>query len=188
MSKMIVFAALISLAAVPGAAQDPPRADRSKPPSAANAPAGFTVRRLSGPVPIDGRTWIAIETASAAGRLRAPDARFTLTLEEAKDHAGDVVRFRIFFTEGGGARVQLDPGVAAYAYITPDSRWIVSDPLEVVDVRTWRKYSLSKSFKIDPYIVPRAISADGRRLFISRQACPFDCQNIPHEYFEIGFP
>ena len=187
MPKMIVLA-IIGLATVLGAAQDSPRADRSKPPSAADAPAGFTVRRLSSPVAIDGRTWIAIETVSAAGRVRAPNARFTLMLEEAKDHAGDVVRFRIFFTESGGPRVQLDPGVAAYAYITPDSRWIVSDPLEVVDVRNWRKYSLSRSFKVDPYIVPRAISADGRRLFISRQPCPFDCQNIPHEYFEIGFP
>ena len=188
MSRMIVLAAIIGFATVRGATQDVPRADRSKPPSVVEAPDGFTVRRLSGPVPIDGHTWIAIETANAAGRVRAPNARFTLTLEEAKDHAGDVVRFRIFFTEGGGARVQLHPGVAAYAYITPDSRWIVSDPLDVVDVRNWRKYSLSKSFNIASYIIPRAISADGRRLFISRQACPFDCQNIPHEYFEIGFP
>lgn len=148
---------------------------------------GFTVRRLMEPVAIDGRTWIAIDSVSATGPLRAPNGQFTLTLEEAKEHAGDVVRFRVFFAEGA-RRIQLDPGVAAYAYISPDSRWIVSDPLEIVDVLNWRRYSLSTLFKIDPYVVLRAISADRRRLYVSRQPCAFDCQHLPHEYFEIGFP
>lgn len=183
MSKIIVIAAIIGLTL--GQAG---RVDRSKPPSVVASAEGFTVRRLTEPVPIDGRTWIAIESVSAAGPLRAPNGRFALTLEEAKEHAGDVVRFRVFFAESGARRVQLDPGVAAYAYISPDSRWIVSDPLEVVDVLNWRRYSLSKSFKVNPYVVLKAMSADGRRLFIARQACPFDCQHIPHEYFEIGFP
>jgi hypothetical protein len=188
MSKLILLAVCIGLATVRAAPQGAPRIDRSKPPSVVNSADGFTVRPLSGPVTVDGRAWIAIESVSAPGPLRAPNGRFTLTLEEAKDHAGDVVRFRIVFTDGGGARVPLDPDVAAYAYITPDSRWIVSEPLEVVDVVNWRRYSLSKSFKVDNYVVLRAISADGRRLFISRQACPFDCQHIPPEYFEIVFP
>lgn len=188
MSWMIFIAAIISLATVRAAPQVAPRADRSKPPSVVDAPDGFTVRRLSGPVSIDRRNWIAIETVSAAGRLRAPNSRFTLTLEEAKDHAGDVVRFRVFFSEAGSERVRLDPDVAAYAYISPDSRWIVSEPLEVIDVLNWRRYSLSKSFKVNPYVVLRAISADGRRLFISQHVCASDCQNIPPEYFEIGFP
>lgn len=111
-----------------------------------------------------------------------------MPLAEAKEHSGDVVRFRVSFTESGRGRVQLDPGLSAYAYISPDSRWIISEPLEVVDVLNWRRYSLSKSFKIGPYVVLKASSADGRRLFISRQACPFDRQHIPPEYFEIGLP
>jgi hypothetical protein len=187
MSNMILLAAIIGFATVEVATQGQ-RADRSKPPSALDSAGGFTVRRLSAPVAIDGRTWIAIESGSTAGLLRAPNARFTLTLDEAKEHAGDVVRFRISFIERGGKRVQLDSALSAYAYISSDSRWIISEPLEVVDVVNWRRYSLSKSFNVDPYIVLRAISADGRRLFVSRQPCAFDCQHLPHEYFEIGFP
>jgi hypothetical protein len=38
------------------------------------------------------------------------------------------------------------------------------------------------------YIIVRAISADGQRLFISRQPCPFDCQGFPNDYYEIVFP
>ena len=188
MSRLIVVAAIIALATAEVVAQGTVRGDRSQPPGVAASTEGFTVRQLTAPVTIDGRAWIAIESVSTAGSLWAPNGRFTLTLEEAKDHTGDVVRFRVFFTEGGGGRIQLEPEVAAYAFISPDSRWIVSDPLEVIDVLNWRRYSLSKSFKINPYVVLKAISADGRRLFITRHVCPFDCQNIPLEYFEIGFP
>lgn len=162
MSRIIVIAAIIGPPLVQGG-----QIDRSNPPSVVASAEGFTVRRLAEPVDIDGRTWIAIDSVSAAGPLRAPNGRFTLTLEEAKEHAGDVVRFRVFFAEGA-RRIQLDPDVAAYAYISPDSRWIVSDPLEIVDVPNWRRYSLSKSFKISPYVVLKAISADGGRLFIAR--------------------
>lgn len=182
MSKMILIAAIIGLSLVQAG-----RVDRSMPPRVVASADGFTVRRLMEPVAIDGRAWIAIDSVSAAGPVRAPNGRFTLTLEEAKEHAGDVVRFRVFFAEGA-RRIQLDPDVAAYAYISPDSRWIVTDPLEIVDVLTWRQYSLSKSFEISPYVVLKAISADGGRLFIARQACAFDCPNIPLEYFEIAFP
>jgi hypothetical protein len=34
----------------------------------------------------------------------------------------------------------------------------------------------------------RAISADGRRLFISQRDCPFDCRNVPEKFYEIQLP
>lgn len=160
--------------------------DRSKPPRVADSAEGFTVRRLEGPIPVDGRTWIAIETVRAPGTTRAPNGQFTLTLSEST--SVDVVHNRISFSEVGRAPVVLDPGLAVYAYITPDSRWIISGTLEVIDVRNWRKYSLSRAFKIEPWVVLRAMSDDGRRLFISRQPCPFDCQHLPNEYYEVTFP
>jgi hypothetical protein len=160
--------------------------ERTKPPETSEPAGEFTIRRLDAPLPVDGRTWIATKQVSTAGTLTAPNRQFTLALEEASSN--DVVRFRIFFTQAGSQRVQLDAGRAVYAFVTPDSRWIIFDPLEVVDVTNWRRYSLSRAFNVDSYVVLRAMSSDGRRLFVSRKNCPFDCQNIPDEYYEIGLP
>ena len=180
-------ARLVSLPAVLSSAMAIGQAvDRFQPPRADPSAGGFTVRRLAAPVDVDGRAWIAVTPISGTQTASAPNAQFAIRLEEAA--SGDIVFFRVWFVEGGRPPVQIDPGTAAYAFITPDSRWIIVGTLEAIDVRDWRRYSLSKAFDIRSYVIPRAISADGRRLFIVRQACPFDCRDIPDEYYEIGFP
>ena len=165
------------------------RVDRSTPPRMAEGAGGFTVRSLSALPLVDGRTWIEVRDQFVSdGTYRAPNGQFTLTLEDKPENAHNVASFAIYFTDGNGTRSQLDPGFAVYTYITPDSRWIISDPLEAIDVTNWVKYSLSKALHIDSYVVMRAISPDGRRLVISRQTCAFDCAHIPDEYYEIGIP
>ena len=159
--------------------------DRSQPPRVDASAGGFTVRRLDKPVTVDGRSWIAVESIYGAKPVRAPNGQFTLTLEKASEH--DLVEFRVYFAEEGRARVEL-AGKAVYASITSDSRWIFIDPIDIVDVRTWRRYNLSELFKIDRYVSVQAMSADGGKLFISRQPCPFDCQGHPNDYYEITFP
>jgi hypothetical protein len=162
------------------------RIDRSRPPETANPGGAFTVRRLDGPVSINGQAWIPIRQVSASGTMRPPNVPFTLTLEEASTE--EVVHFRIYFEEPGGSRVLLDSGSTTYAFVTPDARWIITSPLVIIDVANWRRYSLSQAFNIEPFVVLRAISSDGRRLFVSRQVCPFDCRNTQNEYYEIGLP
>lgn len=161
--------------------------DRSKSPILDPSAGGFTVRRLSGPVAIDGRTWLAVEPTFGTQTLRARNGEFTLSPTDATDE-GDVGRFRLAFVERGGKPVTLTADPVSYAYMTDDSRWIVFEPVEVIDVRAWRRYSLGKVFGISPYVVPIAISADGRRLVIRRSVCPFDCRDFPDEFYEIGFP
>jgi hypothetical protein len=160
--------------------------DRFQPPRVEASAPGFTVHRLSSPVTIDGQTWIAVQPIIGAQTVRAPNGEFAITLEETT--SVEIVHFRILFTASGVAPVQVDPGLAVYAFITPDSRWIISGTLEVIDVKNWRKYSLSKAFNIAPYVIVRAISRDGQRLVISQQDCPFDCRNFPDQYYEIRFP
>jgi hypothetical protein len=160
--------------------------DRSKTPPVEPSSGGFTIRRLTGPVTVDGRTWIAVDPIFGPRTVTSANGRFTLSLDRPND-AGDVRRWRLQFDERGGGPVTLADAVA-YTYVTSDSRWIFVEPLDVVDVRTWRRYALSKALGIKQYAVPRAISADGRRLVISRRNCAFDCPGEPEEYYEIGFP
>jgi hypothetical protein len=166
-----------------GAAQ----VDRSRAPVADGSAGGFTVRRLSGPVTIDGRTWIRAEPIAVERTVRAANEQFTLALTERSER-GDVVRFRLLLREGAGQPVALASDPVAYAFITPDSRWVVFEPLDVVDVRSWRRFSLSTSLGITPYIVLEAVSLDGRRLVISRRDCAVDCPTAPRDYYELLIP
>lgn len=183
---MLFLAALTGMGQFADLKATPQAPDRSKPPRIEEVGAGFTVRRLDQPAVVDGRTWLAIEPIIGTQTVRAPNGQFTVSLEEAS--SVEIVLFRISFTEGRSAPVQLDPGTAVYGFITPDSRWIITGTLEVIDVRNWRKYSLSKAFNLEPFVRLRAISPDGRRLFISQQDCPFDCRNIPEKYYEVQLP
>ena len=186
LGAILVFAAIGAVAAARDLTRSEQVVDRSQPPAVQPSEGGFTVRRLPGPVEVDGRAWIAVAPIIEARTVSAPNRQFAIRLEEAT--SVDIVFFRIWFSEDGRAPVQVNPGSAAYAYITPDSRWVISGTLEAIDVRNWRAYSLSKAFNIRAFVVLEAISADTRKLFIRRQACPFDCQGIPDEYFEIGIP
>jgi len=160
-------------------------ADRSRTPSVDRSAGGFTLRRLSGPVAGDGRTWIAVNPTMGTSTVHQQDARFTVSLVTPTDD-GDVRRWRLQFTEEGGGPVTLADAVSC-VYVTPDSRWISFEPVDVIDVRTWRRYGLSRTFGIEPYVVLNAISADGRRL-VFRRGCTFDCFDVPEEYYELGFP
>jgi hypothetical protein len=183
---LALLAAMTGIAWLPNLTATPQAVDRSRPPRIEESAGGFSVRRLTEPVVVDGRTWIAVESIIGAQTVRASNGQFSITLEEAS--SVEVVRFRISFTEGRGVPVQVDPGTAVYAFITPDSRWIITGTLEVIDVRNWRKYSLSKAFNVEAFVGLRAISADGRRLFVSQRDCPFDCRNVPEKFYEIQLP
>jgi hypothetical protein len=184
----MVLAAMVAGTPLRGAAPDTQAVDRSQPPRIEASAGGFTVRRLDKPVMIDGRTWIAVEEIIGAQTVRAPNGQFAIRLEETP--SVEVVRFRVWFIQNGGTPVLIAPGTAIFSWITPDSRWIISGTLEAIDVKAWRAYSLSKAFNIEPYVLLRAISADGRRLVISRAPCWVDCRalGIADEYYEIGFP
>jgi len=187
-SRAILLYALVAMAALRCAPRHAVAIDRSQPPRNESSAGGFTIRRLDKPVTVDGRTWIAVTEIIGAQTVRAPNGQFTIRLEEAS--SDDVVHFRVWFTQNGGTSVLIAPGTAIFSSITPDSRWIINGTLEVIDVKEWRAYSLSKAFNIAPYVVLDAVSADGRRFVISRRPCWVDCQSvgIATEYYEIGFP
>lgn len=72
--------------------------------------------------------------------------------------------------------------------MTPDARYIVTEPLYVLDVREWKQYALFESLQIPNYTTIEAISRDGKRLLISRRDCVIDCTNVHVEYYELTWP
>ncbi|HUG73167.1 MAG TPA: hypothetical protein VMK82_07080 [Steroidobacteraceae bacterium] len=161
--------------------------DRSNPPTDEASAGGFAIRRLPEPIIVDGEQWIATQPNWGGEQLvNASRGQFAIVLAQPTEE-GDVTRSHLTFREMGGKPVSLSPDVVSYAFIARN-RWIFYEPIEVVDTRTWRRYSLSKQFDIGPYVVPMAVSADGQRLVISRHDCPVDCPTAERDYFEIKFP
>ena len=70
-----------------------------------------------------------------------------------------------------------DP-VMHQVFVTSDGRYIVTEPLYVLDVREWKQYALFESLQIPNYTKIEAISRDGKRLFISRRDCAIDCKRF----------
>jgi len=173
----------IGLLAESGTTQEPAR---TRPIVTADSAGGFVLRQLDGSIKSDASTWIQAAPKFEPGTIEAPDRSFRLILDGVTE-AGDVARYRATVRPATGLAAQLADAVS-YALVSPDSRWIVFEPLEVLDVRAWRLYSLSKAFGVQPYVVPQLVSVDGRRLIVSRRACAFDCPEMPTEFFELTFP
>ena len=167
-------------------------ADLTKPPPLVEAPGDFVAIRLSRPPVIDGREWIRanVQTTSEPGTVPVPTAAFSLTLKDCGDHDGDFERCHVLFGRGRDTPVQIDEGYTGFLFVTPNGRYIVTEPLYVLDVREWKQYPLSEAFHIPNYTSIEAISRDGRRLFISRTDCPMDCTRDVNvvEYYELTLP
>jgi hypothetical protein len=145
---------------------------------------------LTSPPTIDGQEWIKapVHHGPAPDTVRAGDRQFSLILSEPGVDTGDLARFELRLQRGAAAPVRIDNEFTAWAYVTPDRRYIFTEPLYVLDVREWKQYELFDALGIQNYVSIDAISRDGGRLLISRTDCAFDCTGNRSEYFELTLP
>lgn len=152
---------------------------------------GFSAVRLERRPQVDGRAWTAVEvsTGPAPAVISAPKRRFSLTLRETDEDTGDFTRYELWFRRPRSMAVRVDSDFTGWVYITPDSRFVFSEPLFALDVRGWKQYALHDALHIANYTTIEAISRDRRRLLVSRRDCAMDCREEPvDEYFEITVP
>jgi hypothetical protein len=164
--------------------------ETAKPPALLSTAGGFSVAEVSYEPFIDGQEWIAanVQTTSDAGPVPLATQEFSLTATNCGD-VGDFARCQVLFQRGRALAVGIDRGFTGWVYVTPDARFIFTEPLYVLDVRRWEQYALSDVLRIQSYVSIKAISADDRRLFISRSDCPYDCRHEPrHQYYELTLP
>src|SRR5688572_29883735 len=183
--RLVPLAGLVAICAeVASLAQG---SDVTNPPPIQRSAGEFSAAPLNRPPLIDGREWIAatVQTTSSPGPVPVPTQAFSLTLSDCGDHGGDFERCQLLFQRGGGAPVRIDAGFTGWVFVTPDGRYIVTEPLDVLDVREWKQYALSQALQIENYTNVEAISRDGTRLFISRRDCAIDCKDVRVEYYEL---
>jgi hypothetical protein len=162
----------------------------AQPPPVVNSAGQFTARRLRQPPAIDGREWIVAEVDRTAspGTVPLPTRAFSLILTDCGDHNGDFERCQLLFQRRGSARVRIDREFTGWVFVTPDARYVITEPLQVLDVREWKQYSLFETLGIRNYTNIEAISRDGKRLLISRRDCAIDCRDLRLEYYELTLP
>ena len=182
-----VIAAVLILTGTAPARQTP---DITQPPSIVRSAGQFSARPLSQPPTVDGRTWAAAEVHAtySPGSVRLPTQTFSLTAQDCGDHGGDFTRCQVLFQRDGRAPVRIDTGFTGWVFVTPDGRYVITEPLYVLDVRNWTQYALSEALKIPNYTSIEAISADSRRLIVSRRGCAMDCGGVRNEYYELILP
>ncbi len=147
----------------------------------------ISVSQLVQPPAIDGREWIAteVEWLSEPGKVRTTAKTFSLSADDCGDHSGDFQRCQLFLQRGRGSPVRIVSGYTGWVYVTPDDRYVFTEPLNVLDVRAWKQYGLD----VANYTGIRAISRDGKRLLVARTDCPMDCRGEQRfEYFEVRLP
>jgi hypothetical protein len=186
----IAPAVLLLLALILTAAASPGRIpDISQPPPIVRSAGQFSARSLRQPPPIDGRAWAAakVQPLYTSGTVALGTRTFSLTSRNCGDH-GDFTRCQLFFHRGRGAPVRIDAGFTGWVFVTPDARYVITEPLYALDVRTWKQYALSEALTIPNYVTIEAISGDSKRLLVSRRDCAMDCGDLPVKYYELILP
>jgi hypothetical protein len=187
-SQFVVLLAAVSIAAVSRSFAQ--TADITKPPPILEVTAGAKATERSRPPAVDGRTWIAanVRHPLSGDDIAVPTRAFSLTFRDWGDHGGDFERCQLFFQRGQGAPVRIHEGFTGWVFVTPDSRYIITEPLYVLDVREWRQYALFEALGIPNYTHIEAVSRDGKRLFLSRRDCAMDCRDQRVEYYALTLP
>jgi hypothetical protein len=163
--------------------------DITQPPPIVRSAGQFRARPLSQPPVIDGRAWSAAEVQPtySPGSVPLRTRTFSLAAEDCGDH-GDFTRCQLLFHRERDAPVQIHPGFTGWVFVTPDARYIITEPLYVLDVRNWKQYALFEALHIPNYTTIKAISRDSKRLVISRKDCAMDCPRAREEYYELTMP
>jgi hypothetical protein len=186
--ELTVFLAVVLIPT--GAASPAQIRDITEPPPIVRSAGEFRARPLNQPPVIDGRAWVAakVELSSSSGTVPLQTRAFSLTLTDCGDHGGDFVRCQLLLQRDRAAPVRIDAGFTAWVFLTPDARYIITEPLYALDVRNWTQYALFEALKIPNYVSIEAISGDGRRLLVSRRDCAMDCREVRREYYELVLP
>jgi hypothetical protein len=94
----------------------------------------------------------------------------------------------VLFTRPGGTPVRIDVGFTRWVFVTSDGRYIVTEPLHVLELREWKQYPLVRGTEHPElhdhrgYLTRRQAAPD------SRADCGMDCKDVPVEYYELTLP
>jgi hypothetical protein len=131
--------------------------------AAAQTP-GATVRPLPGRPGIDGRAWIFVDLYTGSSAVVRPrGADYDLRFSDRKDEGG-VARWTVTLVRDGRQTPLTGETKTSFAYVAPGSRYVVVEPLTIIDTTTGQRQALDAG----PGMKIIAVAQDGKRLFLER--------------------
>src|SRR5918999_4926826 len=126
--------------------QSLPAQSSAQRPKTVSGAGGFTARRLAKPPIIDGKNWTSVEVTNGdvSTAMAPPDLSYVLTFVDPGVDTGDFERYELMFKRGAAPAVRIDDHFTGWAYISSDGRYVFMEPLTVLDVASWRKYTLAQ--------------------------------------------
>jgi hypothetical protein len=108
--------------------------------------------------------------------LSSPNDRFHLRLTESTNNEGDVAAYLVTLTWKGDDKSRVSLGISTGTVISPDSRYIMLEPLQLIDVDAWKLYDLRKALKLkEGYFMVDRWTKDGKKILVHSVQCPYDC-------------
>ena len=139
--------------------------------------------------PLQGPDWIEMDEEKAdhlgsnALAWKSSDGRFSITFTESPENEDDVAVYHVKLTWTGANKTQVDLGISTGAVISPDSKYVVLEPLKLIDTEEWKIYDLRKAFNLkEGYISVDRWSKDGKKFVVHSTQCAYDC--LPSETME----
>jgi hypothetical protein len=129
--------------------------------------------------PLKGPDWIEIEqkggAISSEFSIASSNNKFSLKLTESPENEGDIAVYNAALKwEGHDELIPL--GLATGAVISPDSHYIILEPLRLIDVVQWRMYDLRRAFQLNAgYFGVDRWSKTKNKFVVHVVQCPFDC-------------
>lgn len=132
--------------------------------------------------PFKGPDWIemnqAIRSQGISNEivLNSPNDKFSLKFTESPENEGDVAVYKVTLVWKGENKAPAPLGISAGAVISPDSRYVVLQPMKLVDVEAWKMYDLQKAWELkEGYWGVDRWSKNGKNFLVHVVQCPYDC-------------
>jgi hypothetical protein len=132
--------------------------------------------------PLKGPDWVEMSEikfghgASDAIVLNSSNGKFSLRLTESPADEGDVAAYLVNLIRKGEEQCRVSLGISTGAVISPDSRYIMLEPLKLIDVEAWELYDLRKALQLkEGYFTVDRWTKDGKKVLVHVVHCPYDC-------------
>jgi len=132
--------------------------------------------------PLKGSDWVEMEMSGPTAVpgtsdemiLKSPDKKFSLRFKESPENEADTAAYQVTLIWTGREKSPIPLGISGGAFISPDSKYIVLNPLVLIDVDAWKIYDLGKTLKLEGYFNVERWANNGKQFVVSIVQYPYD--------------
>ncbi|MEO5668302.1 MAG: hypothetical protein ABIR96_09605 [Bdellovibrionota bacterium] len=116
----------------------------------------------------------AIELGENA-KFEAKSKKFKIESAAEDPDSGDLARFRFFLTKKGQRKEPLSADAMSSVTVLAGEKFLILEPLVIIDTEKWVKTDLADSAKLSPYFKILRFSPKTSTLLVAQFDCAYDC-------------